>query len=493
MGTFIAGIILAHLLSPNDYGAFTVALVALVVMANLNDLGLERTLVRWPGRVEDVGPTAVTLMFVFSLLLFAICVVGAAPFASAMGSPDATRLVQVIAFAIVINGIFAGPSAMLTRSFRQDRRTIADLTGFFVGTGLTVALAVLGLGAWSLVWGRLAGNAVVSLMHLILTPVRIRPGWDSAAARQLLLSGLPIAGAAVLAVAVLNVDYVIVGHELGVVALGIYTLAFNLASWPVTFIAVTVERVSVAAFGRLQGDRDKLQVGYNKAIVLLVAVTLPICLLIGILASPLINFVYGEKWIAAAAVLPFLAALGFLRVVFQLWSDLLVGVGASSRVFVTQIIWLGVLIIGISVAVRHGGLAAVGIAHVAVAAAVVLPVYLITLHGVARPVGEPARLVRLITAALLAGLVTALALLVPGPPLVQLLLGAVSCLVVYVLLLLPLHATIGVRVGGNLQRRYVGKHRKMLLQRQNSGDMVQVTGLRGGLVAARSEPSGSRN
>lgn len=491
MGTFVAGIVLAHLLSPDDYGAFTVALVAMLVLVNLNDLGIETTLVRWPGRIDDVGPTAVTLMFAFSVVLFGICAVAAGPFATAMGSPHATRLVQVMAFSIVINGLFAGPSAMLTRSFQQERRTAADLTGFFVGTGLTVVLAVLGLGAWSLAWGRLVGNAVVSIMHFALAPARIRPGWNAAAARRLLANGLPIAGATVLAVAVLNVDYVIVGHEMGATALGIYTLAFNLASWPVTFFAVTVERVAVPAFSRLQHDRKRLQAGYDKAIVALAAVTIPVCLLIGVLADPLIRFVYGHKWVAAVAVLPLLAALGFFRVVFQLWADLLVAVGAGRRVLATQVVWLVALTAGISVAVPHG-LVAVGTAHVVVAGGIILPVYLITLRGIARPAGESRRLVRVAAAGIPAGLVAALALLVPGPPVAKLVLGGPACLLVYVLLLLPLHKTLGVRMPVRRAPRYAGRHRYVLENHHLVARPPLVAGRAGEFVTERGEPQTAR-
>ena len=100
--------------------------------------------------------------------------------------------------------------------------------------------------------GEYVGNAVVSLMQFAFVSHRYRPGWDTHLARELLRSGLPIGGATLLAVALLNLDYVLVGRYLGTEALGYYTLAFNLASWPVTFFAVAVARVSVPAFARLQ-------------------------------------------------------------------------------------------------------------------------------------------------------------------------------------------------------------------------------------------------
>ena len=182
-----------------------------------------------------------------------------------MGAPEAAPIVAALSFSILVNGVFAVPSASLTRSLRQDLRTYADLTGFFVGTGLTVILAFNGAGVWSLVWGRLVGNLVVGTMHFVLAPVRYRPGWDSSRVGELLRSSLPLAGATVIAVVLLNIDYVVVGRLLGTENLGYYTMAFNLASWPVTFFAVAVARVSVPAFGRLQAEPARVQSAFERS------------------------------------------------------------------------------------------------------------------------------------------------------------------------------------------------------------------------------------
>ena len=77
VGTLVTGIVLARLLSPDDYGVFAVALVALVFISNLNDLGIEQALVRWPNSIDGVAPTGKTVILASSVIQFAVLFVGA--------------------------------------------------------------------------------------------------------------------------------------------------------------------------------------------------------------------------------------------------------------------------------------------------------------------------------------------------------------------------------------------------------------------------------
>jgi O-antigen/teichoic acid export membrane protein len=387
-GTLVSGVILARLLVPADYGLYTVAFVTLVLLANVNDVGLESTLVRWPGDVAAVARTAATLIFSVSVALYAAAFAAAPFLARSLNAPEATGIIRLLAFCVVINGVFAVPSALLTRTFAQDKRAVADVAGFVVSTGVTIGLAVAGAGAWSLAWGRLAGNLVNGLLHFALAPARYRPGWDPAIARRLVSSGLPLAGALLCATAVYNVDYLVIGRVLGPVALGLYVMAFNLSSWPVSMFTEAVGRVSVAGFARLQADLPALRAAFRRSLTLVMIAAIPVCVLMAALAEPLIDFVYGQRWLPAAQALRFLIVLGLVRVAFHLAYDLLVAAGKGRAALGLHLLWLAALVPALILGTQVDGIRGAGLSHMAVSAAVVLPALLVLLSRLGIRVGD---------------------------------------------------------------------------------------------------------
>ena len=184
----------------------------------------------------------------------------------------------------------------------------------------------------------------------------------------------------------LNVDYIVIGTQLGPVQLGIYFLAFNLASYPVAVISVSVRRVALAAFSRLALDRAELSSAFGRSLRLLLGVALPGCTALALLAYPIITLVYGSKWAAAAAVLTPLALLSVVRIVTELTYDLLVSVGRTRNVLLIQMAWVSALIPSLIIGSRVAGIQGVAVAHVVVAVVLVLPLYL---HAASK-VGVPA-------------------------------------------------------------------------------------------------------
>ena len=201
---------------------------------------------------------------------------------------------------IIISGAFTVPSAVNAREFRQHIRMIGEVSGTFVTIGLTLVLGLAGAGPVSLAVGHIAGNLTVGLVLFIGSPSHFRPGWNRAAAKQLVVLGLPLAGVVLIGNAIENVDYLVVGSVLGTTALGFYMLAWNLSSWPINLFSAAVNRVSVPAFARLQHDREASTTAFHQSIQAVVCVTLPFCVLLAALAEPIVGFLYGDKWLPAA-------------------------------------------------------------------------------------------------------------------------------------------------------------------------------------------------
>jgi O-antigen/teichoic acid export membrane protein len=376
---FGIGIMLARLLGPHAFGTYAVAYVALIAVLNFNELGVSLAIVRWQGDPGEIVPTVTTISLLVSAVIYAGCFFAAPVYATTMGAPAATTVIRVLALAVLSDGCTNTPAALLQRNFRQGQRTIADQVNVWLGTCVTVALAWTGHGAMSLAIGRVVGCVAGAMLLLAFAPESLRLGFNPAKARALLRFGLPLAGANLIAFAVMTVDQVVVGHVLGPVALGFYVLALNLAGWPIAMFSQPVRTVGPAVFARLQHDSAAMRTTFLSAAGLLCAVALPMCLLISGAARPLISFVYGTSWLPATQPLMWLALLAAIQVFFLLAYDFFVVLARSRFLLVTQLGWLLALVPALVVGARMDGIYGASLAEFAVAAFCILPWYLIKL------------------------------------------------------------------------------------------------------------------
>lgn len=243
----------------------------------------------------------------------------------------------------------------------------------------------------SFAWGSVVGNVAALIGCCLAAPGTLKFGWDREQARALLRFGLPLAGASMLALGVVNVDTMVVGSALDPLALGFYVLAFNISGWPVRIISEAARRVSFAGFSRLADSPQALAAGFARALGVVMAGTVPICVLLAALAAPVVELIYGERWLPAARALPWLMALGLVRIGCELAYDCLVAIGRRRSLIGVQGLWLIVLIPVLVIGARTGGIVGVAQGHVLVAGAVVVPVFLLALHRGGIRLGTVAR------------------------------------------------------------------------------------------------------
>lgn len=380
LGSLVSGIVLARLLSPDDYGVYAVALVALTLLQSFNELGVSLALVRWGGDVRRIAPTVMTLATASSLVLYAAAYAAAPAFCDAMGSPGATFVLRLMCLAVIIDGVATVPIGLLNRNFMQRERFVGDAASFVVSTGTTIALAAAAVGPASFAYGRVAGALVGTVIYTALSPLRVRPGWAREQVGPLLRFGLPLAGASLLVLSVSNVDNIIVGGRLDAASLGVYLIAFNLSSWPLTVFAEAARRVALAGFSRLTDDAAGLERSFSRGLALLMTATVPVCALLAGYAEPLLRLLYGDPWAPAAVALPLLAVLGLLRVGLFVCYDLLVALDRARLLIGLQALWLGALIPALVLGTAWDGIRGTAIAHVVVAVGVVVPAFSLALR-----------------------------------------------------------------------------------------------------------------
>jgi lipopolysaccharide exporter len=372
--------VVAHILDPKDFGIFAVAMTVYAIVFSVGELGVGSCLARADLDVEALAPTMVTISVITSAIQAGAMFFFAKPIASALGSPGAEDPIKAMALVVMIVGIFAVPTARLMRDFRQDRVFLAEAFSVVVSTVVLLLLAKDGSGAMAFAYSRVAGQFVSGCVVFASAPKNYRPGLTRNGISVLYRYGLPLGFATFVSYVLLNVDYALIGHLLGAVALGTYVLAFNVASWPASLLGFMINNVSMPAFSRVKDDSDRLAKAMASALRALSLVVMPMSALTMALARPIVLTLYGAKWQASASILSILTLYGAISIVCLLFANMLAGLGRSRLLLIIQLAWISILLPAMTIGVRQDGIQGAAFAHIVVIAPIVLPVYLFSLR-----------------------------------------------------------------------------------------------------------------
>ncbi len=428
--------VVARIVIPEEFGVFTLAVVAQAMIGTVAELGVASAIARRDLDEDAIGPTAVTVSVGIGVLLGGLLAVFAEPIAIVLGSVEAAPALRILAISVALSGLFVVPSAQLQRDFRQNVIFRTSFVGSIIGAGVLIGLAMLGNGAEAFAWSRVAGQLITGILVIAALSKRYGPGWNTTSLSLLLRFGLPLALANLLSQIVANVDYVFVGHTLELRDVGLYTLAFNISSWATSVLGSVLNGIVLPAFSAVRRDKGDVPATLFLATRSVALVAFPIAALTSGLALPLIVTVYGERWADAAPVVVILSVYGAAGALGQLVANLLIASGRTGVLFIVQVAVLIALVPALWVGITTAGLIGVGLAHVATVLIITLPVYLFSLHralrvsllSIVRGAGWP------LAAAIIAGAVAYAATLPLSIHWVQLLVGGACGGIAYLLL-----------------------------------------------------------
>ena len=434
--------VLARILSPEDFGVFAVAIAVYLVVASLAELGMGSAVARSATEPDDIAPTVASISILVSGAVAGAMAVFAPALAAVLGQPDAAEPIRILSLCLILTGIFAVPGAQLVREFRQDRIFLATVVGFVVANPILIVLALNGGGATAFAWSRVIGQVATGIVFVLSTRRHYLPGWRSESVGPLIRFGLPLSVANLVNWSLLNADYLILGRLVEAAQVGVYMIAFNVASWSTAVLGSVLNSVVVPVFGRVSHDRGELGRALLSATQLVALIAMPIGALTLALSTPLVLTVFGSTWAGSAPVLTVLSLYGVLYAFSLLYANVLVATGKTLRLLLVQVGWVATLVPAIVFGLRIDGLVGVAWAHVVTIGLVAVPAYaMVVLRITGQRLGPLVRAVArpLLAAVLAGGAAWVVAQLLPNA-VSSFLLGGLTGGVVYLLLAGPLLA-----------------------------------------------------
>ncbi|MCG8923259.1 oligosaccharide flippase family protein [Lentzea sp. CC55] len=355
---------LALFLAEADLGA--VALVVSVVNIGqvVQAMGVYDIVSRTARDPLTTAGTVLTMSVAAGTVLAAVIIAAAHPIAAALGAPDAAGMLRLAALTLPFTAAGGVQMALMHRDLDFRRRMLPDAGGMLLGAVVTVTLAANGTGPTSLVIGLLC-TAVAQPVLAAVAGARVRPTWDPASAAEAGRWLAVVGPGALIAVLLINVDYLAIGHVLGQEAVGGYSLAFRIAWVPYIMIAVVLGGVLFPLCAELVrgGRSDRLAETAGRFTTATLVVTGGLYVVLALTADGIV--VLGERWADAAPLLVLLCGYGLGLGLLHVWYQVIRAAGHARQYLALEAAHLVALLSALAFTTRHG-VAAVAVTQLAV-------------------------------------------------------------------------------------------------------------------------------
>jgi PST family polysaccharide transporter len=320
-----SSVVLAHLVSPRQFGMLATAVVVreLALMTANEGVGSPIVQRRDLRRAHLEAGVLLALVIGGVLTLVALLVVPLAT--EPLFGAETTSLFRLFAPSFLLVAVMIVPLAQLQRELRFRRIGAIEVVGVLVSAAVSLALAIAGLEAKAYVLGMLAGLAVLAVGYQAGVP-RVLPRWHRREAIDIWRFGVPATAAGLAGVGYRNVDYLLVGARLGPLLAGYYYRAFTLGVEYEAKITGVLARVTFPLYARTE-DMDHLRSLRLRIVRLNATLIWPLLACFVVVAPVALPWVFGDRWTPAVVPAQLLAIAGMAATIRNGTSPLILAAG----------------------------------------------------------------------------------------------------------------------------------------------------------------------
>lgn len=362
--SWVATLYAARQLTPSDYGLVSMAMLGIGLARMVQDFGLDSILVQDRSIEGERQARLGGLILLLGVALWALFAALAVPMALFFKEPQVTGLVLVVASVFVTDALQVIPRAQMQRALRYDQLAWTNFVQLLATQVALVAAVRAGWGYWAMIAGTVAGEVVVTLVLLRVSPFALAWPRELRTLAAPLLSGWRIMGSRAAWFGYTNADQAIIGRLLGKESLGVYSFATTFSSLPQAEVGAIVSRVVPGIFSRVQDEPRELRRYFLALTEFLAVLSFPMSVGIALVADLLMPLVLGPQWSAVVTPMRLLCAYAVFQTSQAMVSHVLMWTG-QFRVHMWCSILAGVMMpIAVAVGANVYGLRGVGWAWV---------------------------------------------------------------------------------------------------------------------------------
>lgn len=349
--SFVANLVLARLLVPEDFGCIAMLQVFIAISTIFVTAGFGTAL------VQKKDPKHIDYTSVFywnlaaSLVFFWILYFCAPSIARFYKIPELVAVLRVQSISLIIQAFSTVQSSQLQKQLRFKELSTRNIVATAVGTAVAIVMALLGCKVWSLVASQLVTSFVGVLLLWKMSDWRPTLEFSFQSLKELFAFGGLMALSSLVETVYTNLQSLIIGRLYSSGDLGYYNQAKKLEAVPTDSLSQIVNQVSFPVFAALQDDKERLLNGVRKNIKAITYLNFPLMALMIVIAHPLITFLYGARWETSVPFFQILCISSMVYTLNTLNTNVIKSLGKSKIYFFVQLtkrlIGIGLIILGV--------------------------------------------------------------------------------------------------------------------------------------------------
>lgn len=353
---FIIGIIIARLVSPEEFGLVGMISIFIAISQTFIDSGFVSALVRKPGVTRTDYSTVFFYNLAVGLLFYLTLFLSANAISRFFNEPQLTALIRILGIGLIIGSLTIVQSAVLLRRIDFKLHAKIKVSSAIISGSIAIYLAYRGFGVWSLVVKQLLDRFFSSLFLWIWNRFIPSLVFSFESFRELFGYGSKLLINGIIGTIHRNIFLVVIGKYFSASELGYYTRATSLKDLPSMSITNIITRVTFPVLAQMQDNPVALKAGYKRMIKTTMFLSFSLLIGLAAVASPLILTLIGEPWRPSIAYLQLLCFTGMFYPLHALNLNLLNVLGRSDLFLklgiLKKILTIPTIIIGIMLGIK---------------------------------------------------------------------------------------------------------------------------------------------
>ena len=348
--SFVVSIVLARLLSPEDYGLLGIIAIFTAVCTALINGGFSSSLIRKKDVTDDDYNTVFFINFGMSLLLYVVIFLCAPLISRFFGREELVSLTRVSSLGMIIGALALVQQTRLKKRIDFKTQTKITLIASTVSGIIGILMAATGFGVWALVAQSLSSQLLRTILLWFFNKWAPRIRFSIQSFKELFGFGWKLMVSGLLDTVWKELYQVVVGKFYSPATLGQYTRAKSFSQLFSSNLTGVIQRVTYPVLSDIQDDKTRMVAAYRRIIKTTMFVTVVCMFFLGAISEPLLYCLIGPKWHEAALYLPLICISGSLYPLHALNLNMLQVQGRSDLFLgleiVKKIIYLGPLFVG---------------------------------------------------------------------------------------------------------------------------------------------------